>query len=101
MRCGALIFPPVQQVQKAPRHHLRALYHLVNSDIFIRLMRKVQNARPIGNTVFQPPDTVNVFLVISPWRNNIICLFPHDITDRASNRLHHRRALSVIVGKTR
>lgn len=58
-----------QEVGQNKGHDLGTVDHVLDPDPFVRLMRQVQQARPIGDAVLQPPDPVDVLLVICAGRS--------------------------------
>ena len=74
----------------ASAHDLGGIHHVVDVDIFVRLMRQIENARAVGDAIVHAADAVDVLLVVSAGRDDIFRRTPKHRLDRRGDRVHDR-----------
>ena len=78
---------------------LAAVEHVVDADIFVGLVREIEDARAVGDAVLQPADAVDVLLVVGAGRHHIFGRQPeHFVRWRSATDRTIGASFSVMVG---
>jgi hypothetical protein len=61
----------VQKIVQGKGHNPCRIDHVLDPHILVRLVRQIENAGSIGDTVFQAAYAVNMFLVVGAGRDDM------------------------------
>src|SRR6266404_3361576 len=85
------LFVHAQQPHCANCHRLASRSQVVDLTILIRLMRHLQNPRPVRDALFDPGNPSEVLLIISAWTRDQRRFTADRFANDAAHRSHQRR----------